>query len=249
MYLESPPPPCLASRRPVVPKYISTSISFKNMGSIGSKGGASGSQMSCPGEPAGITLAQILAPPAISTCLHSYCSLHSDPGSLSVSCPPPSSAFVGFGIPPPLAAFSGFVEAGLPASPPLPSVRWPDPKEEVVAISPCSHCSSLLPSLVSVVEQAKSRSAGHSTGHHSVAGHHGGRSSSSPSGGHGGPASSSPSAFCHGGSIALTSYDSDWTTSSVEDLSRPIPLSVNCFTLPPMKSGDNYLKIQDLILF
>jgi hypothetical protein len=86
-------------------------------------------------------------------------------------------------------------------------------------------------------------------GHHSVAGHHGGQSLPSSFGGHGGPASSSPSAFHHGGSVALAGNDSDWAASSLEDLSCPIPLPVNRFTLPPIESGDNYLKTWDLILF
>jgi hypothetical protein len=172
-YLKSPPPPGAASSCPVVPMTISTSVDFKNMEGIGTKGGASGSQMSYPGDPTGINAANILGPPAISTRLHSYCSLHSDPGSLSVSCPPPSSAFVRSGNPPSLAAFSGFVGACLPESPPLPSVRRPDPEEEVL-ISPCFHCGSMLPSLVSFAGRAKLHSGGHLTGHHSVARHMGG---------------------------------------------------------------------------
>jgi hypothetical protein len=163
--------------------------------------------MSHSGDPVGILATNILAPPAISNRLHSYRSLHSDPGGLSVYRHPPLAAFVGSGIPPPLAAISGFAGASLPGSPPFLSVHWPNPKEEVL-ISPCSHCGSSLLSLVSFVGHSKSHSGGPSAGHSLVSGYHGGRSLSSSSGGHRGPASSSPLTFCHGGSDALAGNDS-----------------------------------------
>ncbi len=49
--------------------------------------------------------------------------------------------------------------------------------------------------------------------------------------------------------MASAGNDSDWAASFVKDLSCPIPLPVNGFTLPPIKLGDNYLKTRDLILF
>ncbi len=47
----------------------------------------------------------------------------------------------------------------------------------------------------------------------------------------------------------MAGNDSERVASSMEDLSCLIPLPVDCFTLPPIKSGDDYLKTQDLILF
>jgi hypothetical protein len=137
-YLASPPSPGSASSRSGVPMAISSGGVFTNMGGIGTKGGASVSHMSCSGDPMGISTANILAPPAISTRLQFYRSLHSVPGGLPVYHPPSLAAFVGSGIPPPLVAFSEFAGASLPGSPPLPTVRRPDPEEEVL-ITPCSH--------------------------------------------------------------------------------------------------------------
>jgi hypothetical protein len=46
----------------------------------------------------------------------------------------------------------------------------------------------------------------------------------------------------------LAGNDSNRAAYSVDDLFCPIPLPVDCFTLPPIKSGDNYLKSGDIIL-
>jgi hypothetical protein len=154
-YLDSPPSPCLASSRPVVPTSISTSIGFKNTGGIGSKGGASNSQMSPPGDSAGITTANISAPPTISNHLRSYCILLPPLRSQeSVSLLLASYiSLCGIRDTSSLGGIQWICWSRLSDQPPLPLVRRPDPEEEL-SISPCSHCGSLLPSLVSFVGRA-----------------------------------------------------------------------------------------------
>jgi hypothetical protein len=87
----------------------------------------------------------------------------------------------------------------------------------------------------------------------SVDGYQGGRSSSSSSGSRegprglsssssSGPAYSSPLAPRHQGSGSSVGDESDWAPSSSGDiLLSPIPLPVDWFTLPPIKSGKDYL--------
>ena len=129
----------------------------------------------------------------------------------------------------------------------------PIPSSVVVSASHPSHCGASLPSSVSF----SGRSGDHSGACSSVGGHQGGRSSSSSSGPRGGTlgrSSSSiysiPSALRHRGSESLVGDESNWAESTLDDISlSPIPLPVDKFTLPPIKSGEDYLKLRDLILF
>jgi hypothetical protein len=197
-----------------------------------------------------------------------------DPGHLPFYHPPTLGVSSGSGIPPPLAAFGGFTGVPLSGLPPPPLVRQPDPDEEVFA-SPCSHCGSLLPSLVAVSASILAHRGAlipslvfllgclgeHSGVQSLVDGYQGGRSLSLTSGGHegpqgqsssssSGPAYSSTLALRHRGSDSSVGDKSNWAASSLDDiLLSPIPLPVDHFTLPPIKSGQDYLKSRDLILF
>jgi hypothetical protein len=95
----------------------------------------------------------------------------------------------------------------------------------------------------------------------SVDGYQGGRSSSLSSGSREGPwelsssssfgpAYFSPLAPCHQGSGSSVANEFNWATSSSSNiLLSPIPLPVDRFTLPPIKSGKDYLQSRDLILY
>jgi hypothetical protein len=174
-----------------------------------------------------------------------------DPMHLPSYRPPTSRASSGLGIPPPLAAFGGFVGVPLSELHPPPLVCQPDPDEEGLA-SPPSHCSALFPSSVSWSGYLGERPGTQS----SVDGYQGGHSLSLSSGSRGGSwgcsssSSSGPSAPHHRGSGSSVGDKSDWAASSSDNiLLSPIPLPVDWFTLPPIKSGEDYLQSRDLILY
>jgi hypothetical protein len=148
-----------------------------------------------------------------------------------------------------------------PASGPAPA-RRPDPDEDV-PLPPSSGCGSF-PSSVSL--------GGFRSGS-SVGGLHGDRSSSSFSGSRGGLSSSVPSLGRPACSPA-SAYDGSGDLSTVDDLSIsisrasirggspppvrvlspdvplvPIPVPTDRFTLPPIKSTDDYLQTRDVLLF
>jgi hypothetical protein len=181
-------------------------------------------------------------------------------------------------VPSPATAFGGFVGAGPSGLPPTQLVCWLDPDEEGLA-TPHSHHGSLLPLstaklafLLSHCGSSLSFSvsfSGHSggrSGQRSVGpllfnGYHGGHSLSWSYGHRGGPggrlsssssgpASSSPSPTHNGGSGGSISDKSNWAASSMDDISiSQIPLPADKFTLPPIKTGDDYLKARNLVLF
>ena len=169
-------------------------------------------------------------------------SLHTDPGG-----------FCGGSRPPPPVTTP-------PASGPAPA-RRPDPDEDVPLPPPSGHGS--FPSLVSFGGFRSVSSVGR---------YHGGRSSSSSSGSRGGLSSSVPSLGRPACSPA-SAYDGSGDLSKVDHLSVstsrasfhggsppvrvsspdvplvPIPVPTDRFTLPPIKSADDYLQTRDILLF
>ncbi len=169
---------------------------------------------------------------------------------------PTLGASNGSRIPPPLVAFVSVAGAPLSVLHPPQLVCRPDPDEEGLT-SPRSRCGALFPSSVSWSGYSEERHGTQS----SVDGYQGGRSSSLSSGSRegprglsssssSGPAYSSPSVSRHWGSGSSVGNESDWAASSSGNiLLSPIPLPVDRFTLPPIKSGKDYLQSRDLILY
>jgi hypothetical protein len=129
----------------------------------------------------------------------------------------------------------------------------PVPSSVAISAVHPSRPGASLPSSVSFSGHSGDRSVGRS----SVVGYRGGHSSSSgpgPRGGTLGRLSSSsysiPSALRHRGSAGSVGDESDWAESASDDITlSPIPLPADKFVLSPIKSGEDYLKMWDLILF
>ena len=117
-----------------------------------------------------------------------------------------------------------------------------------------SHPSQRLPPILGFFS---GYSGDHLVVHFSVGSYQEGRSSSSSSGPLGGARGRSsllvysfPSALCYWGSKSSIGDESDWAESTSDDiLLSPIPLPADKVTLSPIKSGEDYLKSQDLILY
>jgi hypothetical protein len=196
-------------------------------------------------------------PPIRNPYLSSYSSLYSDPGGFLVYRPPPTIVF----------ADSDALAVGdsLPLHPAPPSTRQPDLDKDVVHSPPSS--SSSLHSLVSFGGQSGDRYGGRSGGRLLEDGYHGGHFSLPSLGSRWGPGSSAPSvghswrsANLACGSLVLDTFSADHGLSVVasqesvcvaspNNASTPIHLPTNHFTLPPIKTVDNYLQTRDLVLF